>query len=112
MYDSEGQVVDGKATTTFCRAAIIAEADAVLQAVEMVESESDTCVIISDCKTLVEAINSNPQSWPWECASTIAAIRERMDRAPQIGVYWQMRENVRDADRVARMVRENRLPPN
>ncbi|CAN1135840.1 hypothetical protein LINPERHAP2_LOCUS42260 [Linum perenne] len=110
MYNSEGQVVDGRADTLFCRAAIVAEAKAILTAVEMVRTETDICVIISDCKALVDAIHSPPPRWPWECHSIIAAIREITDAAPAIGIFWQRRELLRDADKIARMAREDSLP--
>ncbi|CAN1339592.1 hypothetical protein LINPERPRIM_LOCUS38547 [Linum perenne] len=54
MYNDEVQVVDGRATTIFCRDVIVAEAEAILKAVEMAGTERDPCVIISDYKTLVE----------------------------------------------------------
>ncbi|CAN1185636.1 hypothetical protein LINPERHAP2_LOCUS37675 [Linum perenne] len=109
MYNNDGQVVDGRAGGFFCRDAIVVEAKAVLVATEMARNEDGVCVIISDCKTLVDAIDSPAYCWPWECAAYIAAIRDIMITNHNIQICWQGRESVRVADMIARRARDNCL---
>ncbi|CAN1187529.1 hypothetical protein LINPERPRIM_LOCUS31904 [Linum perenne] len=109
MYNGNEMVVDGRAGNFFCRAPGCAEAIAVLNAVQMALREGGTCVIWSDCASITTAIDNPPHLWPWESASIIAAIKTILVSS-DITIIFKGRAFVGEADRIARLAREDRLP--
>ncbi|CAN1764672.1 hypothetical protein LINPERHAP1_LOCUS9356 [Linum perenne] len=89
---------------------IIAEAKAILAATDLVKEERESYTIVSDGKMVVDAINSDESSWPWECAGIIAAIMDVLNTSPRLRVIWKKRDHVSEADMIASLARENWLP--
>ncbi|CAL1373520.1 unnamed protein product [Linum trigynum] len=71
-----GQVVDGFAGTLFCSAAIVAEAKAILIAMQHVVSVGISATIYSDCKVLVDTILNTSKAGPWQVRAWIQWMRQ------------------------------------
>ncbi|CAN1828501.1 Putative ribonuclease H protein At1g65750 [Linum perenne] len=112
VYDSEGRVVDGRARSFFCRAPICAEALAVLEAVQIAFLEQGDIVIFTDSKTIVSALDRQYEEWPWEVAGFIAQIKQWLTARSNIQIRWVNRQVISEVDRIAKMARDNCLPPN
>ncbi|CAN1133224.1 hypothetical protein LINPERPRIM_LOCUS30528 [Linum perenne] len=109
-YDAEGRVLDGRARKFCCRAPICAEAYGLLAAVEMAAQDMRRTLILTDCLSLTKAIQEDQEKWPWEAASVIASIQQRMKDNLHIFVHHVQRSEVHEADRIAKMARDELLP--
>ncbi|CAN1144641.1 hypothetical protein LINPERHAP2_LOCUS14212 [Linum perenne] len=76
MYASEWRVVDGRVGSFVRGAAICAEARALLAAVELAARYAERTLIFSNCQTLTNALNDEPDQWPWEAAAIVASITQ------------------------------------
>ncbi|CAN1292760.1 hypothetical protein LINPERPRIM_LOCUS21725 [Linum perenne] len=112
VYDSEGRVVDGRARSFFCRAPLCAEALVILEALQIAASDQVDTIVLTDSKSIVLALENHKDDWPWEAASFIAQIKQVMETSSNIHVIWVRRDEIREADRVAKLARDNRLPLN
>ncbi|CAN1178011.1 hypothetical protein LINPERHAP2_LOCUS33437 [Linum perenne] len=106
MFDNEGRVVDGRARSFFCGAPICAEATALLAAVELAMRYNVRTVIMSDCLTLIKALEDQPDQWPWEVAAVLASISHLLRNAADFSIVHVGRNEVRDADRLAKQARD------
>ncbi|CAN1187028.1 hypothetical protein LINPERHAP2_LOCUS38483 [Linum perenne] len=109
MYDNEGRVVDGRARSFVCGAPISAEATALLVAVQLAASYDASTIIFSDCLTLTKALQNQPDQWPWEAAAILASISQIMRDRSNISIFHVGREEVREADSLAKRARDNPL---
>ncbi|CAN1140827.1 Putative ribonuclease H protein At1g65750 [Linum perenne] len=112
LLSTNGNVIDGKAGSFFCRTSICAEATALLNAVNLALLYPYPTVIFSDCRVVVEALRSPHHQWPWECEATLAYISDTLLTAHWIEIQHCRRQFVHKVDRVAKLSRDNLLPPN
>ncbi|CAN0847458.1 hypothetical protein LINGRAHAP2_LOCUS4989 [Linum grandiflorum] len=111
MFNSNGIPVDGRAGSHYCRAPIAAEASALLAAVRLAEGTQLPTLIFSDCNTLIASLNTTSHLWPWEGASLIAAITDRLRCCPWIEVHKCSRSRIQIVDSIVRQARIGLLQP-
>ncbi|CAN1136386.1 hypothetical protein LINPERPRIM_LOCUS21075, partial [Linum perenne] len=71
-----------------CAAPIVAEARALLTAIELAaELGGETCVK-TDCLSLVDALRNNPSNWPWQCTAWIHRMSNILKGNPLIRVSF------------------------
>ncbi|CAN1124733.1 hypothetical protein LINPERHAP2_LOCUS2509 [Linum perenne] len=109
MYDNERRDVDGRARSFVCGAPISAEATTLLVAVELAVSYDASTIIFSDCLTLAKALQNQPDQWPWEAAAILASTSQIMRDQSNISIFHVGREEVREADILAKRARDNPL---
>ncbi|CAN0858069.1 hypothetical protein LINGRAHAP2_LOCUS7063 [Linum grandiflorum] len=112
MYNSNGIPVDGRAGSTFCRAPFVAEAAALLAAVQLAGNTTHPTLILSDCSPLIASLNVAPHLWPWEGASLIAAITDLLSRYHWVEVQQCSKSVLKAADFIAKKARSGVLEPN
>lgn len=90
IFDESGTLRNARCTTTTAHDPFQAEAHALLLALKLIETESGRYMVFTDCKTLVEIVNtSNLESLlSWragsqveECIDTWATMRHRVTMA-------------------------------
>ncbi|CAN1134885.1 hypothetical protein LINPERHAP2_LOCUS8536 [Linum perenne] len=109
IYDNEGRVVDGRARSFFCGTAICAEAMAILAATELASGYEAETVILSDCQVLTKALEDQPDQWPWEAAPILASISQILRNHRTISIVHVGRDEVAEADRLAKRARDDVL---
>ncbi|CAN1788506.1 LINE-1 retrotransposable element ORF2 protein, partial [Linum perenne] len=111
MYDTAGTVVDGRAGQLFCRAPICAEATAVLHAVLLARLSPTPAIVYTDCLQVTNALKGSPSEWPWDCSAILASIAEALQGTNWISIKHCRRQFTSIADKVAKLIRDNKLPP-
>ncbi|CAN1144639.1 hypothetical protein LINPERHAP2_LOCUS14210 [Linum perenne] len=109
MYDSEGRVVDGRVGSFVCGAAICAESRALLAAVELAARYAERTLIFLDCQTLTNALNDEPDQWPWEVIAIVASITQILSNHWEISIIHVGRSEVHEVDRLAKRARDEDL---
>ncbi|CAN1335631.1 hypothetical protein LINPERPRIM_LOCUS36833 [Linum perenne] len=109
VKNAEGQIVDDLVENIPCRNPISAEAAALSIAASLASSFQGRACIISDCKTLVEALSKNQTEWPISCSATIASIRKLMNSSG-CHIIFRRRTETLEADWLARSSCNNTLP--
>ncbi|CAN1179054.1 hypothetical protein LINPERHAP2_LOCUS33977 [Linum perenne] len=112
LFDADGRVIDGRADSFLSRTSTCAEATALSNAVRLAMLYPYPTVILSDCRIVVDALKDPLQQWPWECEATLACISDDLHTAPWIEIKHCRRQIVHSVDRVAKLSRDNLLPPN
>ncbi|CAN1755655.1 hypothetical protein LINPERHAP1_LOCUS5811, partial [Linum perenne] len=91
---------------------IASEARAILEATRYVASSPLNCVVMSDCKTLIDCLSGLKSLWPWECFGTLGSISSLLSSSPTISFQFiPTRSNIQ-ADWVAKHARLEFLPRN
>ncbi|CAN1174006.1 hypothetical protein LINPERHAP2_LOCUS31024 [Linum perenne] len=112
VINAHGHVIDGVAGTLLCSSSIVAEAKAILVAIQAAVSYDGPSVIKSDCLNLVSALRDFRIAWPWECATWLFLMRQTLEENPRISVSFIPRRINRAADWVANSSRRESLPEN
>ncbi|CAN1129854.1 Putative ribonuclease H protein At1g65750 [Linum perenne] len=112
MTNCHGQVCDGRIGTFFCSSAMVAEAKAILEAINLGSSRQVTTLVLSDNSTLVNILNCTTSPWPWECHNIIAQMVRTLMLCPWIEVAYTPRVHNTKADWVAKETRKNSIPEN
>ncbi|CAN1763830.1 hypothetical protein LINPERHAP1_LOCUS9003 [Linum perenne] len=82
LYNSSGQILDGKAGTFYCNSPIVLEAKALLEATLLAAAHKVTSTIYSDCLKMVTTINRPKHRWLWECFDYLGRISELLALHP------------------------------
>ncbi|CAN1762202.1 hypothetical protein LINPERHAP1_LOCUS8254 [Linum perenne] len=109
---TEGRIPDGRAGSFFCRSPIGAEAEVLLAAVEMAGSDPSGTLILTDSQLVFQCLSSQHDQWPWEISATMAKIKHVLDRTRNVQILKVDQSEVRQVDRVAKMMRDDVLPTN
>ncbi|CAN1120411.1 hypothetical protein LINPERHAP2_LOCUS176, partial [Linum perenne] len=109
VYDSEGRVVDDRVGIFVCGAVICVEARALLAAVELAARYGERTLIFSDCQTLTNALNDQPDQWPWEAAAIVASITQILSNHWEISMTHVGRSEVHEANRLVKRARDEDL---
>ncbi|CAN1761942.1 Putative ribonuclease H protein At1g65750 [Linum perenne] len=109
-YDAAGRVLDGRARNFCCRAPICAEANGLLAAVDMATRDTRRTIILTDCLAVTKALKESQELWPWEVASVLASIQQKLQMFTHIAVFHVHRNEVQEADRIAKKARDDLLP--
>ncbi|CAN1848549.1 hypothetical protein LINPERHAP1_LOCUS38977 [Linum perenne] len=89
---------------------IASEARAILEASSYAASSPLNCIILSDCKTLVDSLHGPDRLWPWECFGTLGCISSILKTNSSISLkFINIRFNAQ-ADWVAKHTRMGNLP--
>ncbi|CAN1162854.1 hypothetical protein LINPERHAP2_LOCUS24702 [Linum perenne] len=112
LFDSEGHTIDGRAGSLFCRTPSVAEAVAVLMAVQLANDTGGHVRVLSDCVEVVNAIKAPPDDWPWEIGAIIADIMTILQSNENIVVNHCRRTEVSLAHNTANRARLGILLPN
>ncbi|CAN1257500.1 hypothetical protein LINPERPRIM_LOCUS9617 [Linum perenne] len=112
MTDTEGRILDGRVGSFFYRSPIGAEAEGLLAAVEMAGSDPRGTLILTDSQLVFRCLSSQHDQWPWEITATMAKIKHALERTRNVQILKVDRSEVRQADRVAKMMRDGVLPTN
>ncbi|CAN1269326.1 LINE-1 retrotransposable element ORF2 protein [Linum perenne] len=108
-FDSEGHAFDGRAGSLFCRTPSVAEAYAVLAAVQMAKEMGREVQIMSDCIEVTNAVQCPQEDWPWEIGAIIADITIILQEHPNISVIHCRRTGVSKAHEIANRARQGSL---
>ncbi|CAN0902814.1 hypothetical protein LINGRAHAP2_LOCUS22214 [Linum grandiflorum] len=111
IYNDTRKAIDGRAGTLYCSTAMVAEARAILEATMVAAQIQSPCWIVSDCQTSIDAINSIPDRWPWECYGILGRIEEIRRSSPLGSFLFQPRATVQEADKIAKSARNGSLLP-
>ncbi|CAN1817880.1 LINE-1 retrotransposable element ORF2 protein [Linum perenne] len=109
VTNAHGQVIEGKAGTLFCSSSMVAEAKALMVAVQCAMSYEGPTIIKSDCLNLVSALRDFRIAWPWECAAWMHSMRRDLEENPRISISFIPRRLNGAADWVANSVRRGIL---
>ncbi|CAN1174466.1 Putative ribonuclease H protein At1g65750 [Linum perenne] len=112
MYDAEGCLINGRASSFPCAAPICAEASAIQTAIQLAQSSSSPTIIYSDCNVLTSAIHEPQNTWPWIVAGPLATITRSLFWNQQVTVQYAPRLVVNLAHQIAHKARDDILPPN
>ncbi|CAN1170982.1 hypothetical protein LINPERHAP2_LOCUS29301, partial [Linum perenne] len=112
VFDSEGHAIDGRAGQLFCRTPSVAEAYAVLTAVQVARDMNMQVVVKTDCLEVVQAMKAPRDERPWEIAAVIANIDAIIQMNPHIMVVHCKRTEISRAHDVANRARLGTLVPN
>ncbi|CAN1153017.1 hypothetical protein LINPERHAP2_LOCUS19121 [Linum perenne] len=110
MTNSHGQVCDGRSGTLICSSAVVAEANALLEALKLASSRQVLTTIMSDSLSLVTLLNNRLLPWPWECVALLSQMDLILTQSPWIVVEFIPRTCNTKADWVAKETRKNSLP--
>ncbi|CAN0923137.1 hypothetical protein LINGRAHAP2_LOCUS33423, partial [Linum grandiflorum] len=80
VKDSQGRVCNGVSGQVLYSSPIMAEAKALLTAVEFAEDFGLRTIIKSDCLTLILALNGRMEVWPWQCYAWLGRMRDILAR--------------------------------
>ncbi|CAN1168566.1 hypothetical protein LINPERHAP2_LOCUS27882, partial [Linum perenne] len=112
VSDSNGHNIDGRAGSFFCRTPSVAEAFAVLNAVNMAQNMNTQVLIKSDCREVTEALSRPLDECPWEIVAIVADIVQITKGCPHIRIKHCRRSEVSQAHKIANLVRVGLLLPN
>ncbi|CAN1172725.1 hypothetical protein LINPERHAP2_LOCUS30264 [Linum perenne] len=85
--------------------------EALLAAVNLAAAYQEETHIISDSQTLVSSLVAPQDQWPWEVAAVLARILQALVHSPNVTIRKASRSEVKEADRIARRMRDGELPP-
>ncbi|CAN1308550.1 F-box/kelch-repeat protein At3g06240, partial [Linum perenne] len=104
VSNSDGQICDGRFVRFLSASPIASEARAILEATRYAASSLLSCVILSDCKTLIYCLRGPKGLWSRECFGTLGSISSLLSSSPTTSNY--------QADWVAKHARLGTLPCN
>ncbi|CAN1833195.1 Putative ribonuclease H protein At1g65750 [Linum perenne] len=110
VINSHGQVIGGKAGSLSCSSSIVAEAKAILVAIQTAVALEGPTIIKSDCLDLVSALRDFRIAWPWECAAWLGIMKQALLENPRISVSFIPRRMNQAADWIANAARRAELP--
>ncbi|CAN1783814.1 hypothetical protein LINPERHAP1_LOCUS16401 [Linum perenne] len=74
IHNFDGQICDRRSRHFLSASSIASEARVILETTSYVVSSPLSCVILSDCKTLIDCLHGPKSLWRWECFGALGSI--------------------------------------
>ncbi|CAL1403932.1 unnamed protein product [Linum trigynum] len=110
VTNSHGQVCDGRAESLHCFSPLEAEAKALWEGARLAVTLSASCLILTDCLSLIKALANPMDLWPWRAAGWINRIKNLSINHPTIRFDFINRRRNSKANWVARSCAKRQLP--